>query len=82
MKKLLGITILSFFWSGIALSEFLGSDKTVDYYLDKEEYNLHSTNFSNEGIHIYHLISRASKGPDIITCLYTISNEQTYCFAP
>ena len=82
MKKLLGITILSFFWSSIALSEFLGSDKTVDYYLDKEEYNLHSTNFINEGIHIYHLTSRASKGPDIITCYYTISNQKTYCYAP
>ena len=81
MKKLLGITILSFFWSNIALSEFLGSDKTVDYYLDKEEYNLHSTNFS-EGVHIYHLTSRASKGPDIITCLYTRSNNKTYCYAP
>ena len=82
MKRLLVITILSIFWSNIALSEFLGSDKTVDYYLDKEEYNLHSTNFINEGIHIYHLTSRASKGPDIITCHYMISNDKTYCYAP
>ena len=82
MKKLLVIMLLSFMWCNISFAEFLGSDKTVDYYLQKEEYTLHSTHFIDEGIHVYHLIAGGRKGPDIITCHYLISNNKTYCYAP
>ena len=82
MKKLLGIVVLCLIFSNVALSKNLGVDKTVDHYLSKEGYSLHSTDTVQSGVYIYHLIKGGSPDPDIITCAYTIKSNNTICFAP
>ena len=82
MKKLLAIVVLGLLFSNVASSKNLGIDKTVDHYLSKEGYSLHSTDNSQSGVYIYHLIKGGSPDPDIITCAYTIKSNNTICFAP
>ena len=82
MKKFLLITVLVILWSNTALTKNLGIDKSVDYYLSKEDYTLHSTDVVSSGVYVYHLIKGGSKDPDIITCVYEIKNNNTICFAP
>ena len=82
MKKLLGIVVLCLIFSNVALSKNLGVDKTVDHYLSKEGYSLHSTDIVQSGVYIYHLIKGGSPDPDIITCAYTLKDNNTICFAP
>ena len=82
MKKLLGIVVLCLIFSNVALSKNLGVDKTVDHYLSKEGYSLHSTDTVQSGVYIYHLIKGGSPDPDIITCAYTLKDNNTICFAP
>ena len=43
MKKLLGIVVLGLLWCSVSYAKTLGIDKTVDHYLSKEGYSLHST---------------------------------------
>ena len=80
MKKLLLITLISFTWCNVSLSESLGVDKTVNDYL-KEGYTLHSTNIAGDGYYLYHLVQGGSKIP-LITCAYEIVNNNTICWAP
>ena len=80
MKKLLLITLISFTWCNVSLSESLGVDKTVNDYL-KDEYTLHSTNIAGDGYYLYHLVQGGSKIP-LITCAYEIVNNNTICWAP
>ena len=82
MKKLLGIVVISLIFNNVALSKNLGVGKTVDHYLSKEGYSLHSTDVVDSGVYIYHLIKGGSPDPDIITCAYTIKSNNTICFAP
>ena len=82
MKKFLLITVLFILWSNTALTKILGIDKSVDYYLSKEDYELHSTGIVGSGVYVYHLIKDVSKDPDLITCVYNIKNNNTICFAP
>jgi len=82
MKKLLAIIVLSLIFNTVALSKNLGADKTVDYYLSEEGYSLHSTDTVQSGVYIYHLIKGGTPDPDIITCAYTITSNNTICFAP
>ena len=81
MKKILSIVVLSLFWCNTGLTEYLGKDKTVDYYLNQESYMLHSTGYAAD-YYIYHLLKNESKGPNIITCNYIFETKLTYCFAP
>jgi len=80
MKKLLLITLISFTWCNVSLSESLGVDKTVNDYL-KDGYTLHSTNIAGDGYYLYHLVQGGSKIP-LITCAYEIVNNNTICWAP
>jgi len=80
MKKLLLITLISFGWCNVSLSESLGVDKTVNDYL-KDGYTLHSTNIAGDGYYLYHLVQGGSKIP-LITCAYEIVNNNTICWAP
>ena len=80
MKKLLLITLISFGWCNVSLSESLGVDKTVNDYL-KEGYTLHSTNIAGDGYYLYHLVQGGSKIP-LITCAYEIVNNNTICWMP
>jgi hypothetical protein len=80
MKKLLLITLISFGWCNVSLSESLGVDKTVNDYL-KEGYTLHSTNIAGNGYYLYHLVQGGSKIP-LITCAYEIVNNNTICWMP
>ena len=82
MKKLLGIMVISLIFNNVALSKNLGVGKTVDHYLSKEGYSLHSTDVVDSGVYIYHLIKGGSPDPDIVTCAYTIKSNNTICFAP
>ena len=82
IKKLLGIVVISLIFNNVALSKNLGVGKTVDHYLSKEGYSLHSTDVVDSGVYIYHLIKGGSPDPDIITCAYTIKSNNTICFAP
>ena len=82
MKKLLLITLISFVWCNVSLSESLGVDKTVNDYL-KDGYTLHSTNIAGDGYYLYHLVSRGgSSRVPLITCAYEIVNNNTICWAP
>ena len=80
MKKLLLITLISFVWCNVSLSESLGVGATVNDYL-KNGYTLHSTNIASEGYYLYHLVKGGSKIP-LITCVYAIKNNNTLCWAP
>ena len=82
MKKLLGIVVLGLLLSGNAYAKTLGVDKTVDHYLSKEGYALHSTDIIKSGQYLYHLIKGGSKEPDIITCAYFVEDGNTVCFVP
>ena len=82
MKKLLGIVVLGLLWCSVSYAKTLGIDKTVDHYLSKEGYSLHSTDIVQSGVYIYHLIKGGSPDPDIITCAYTLKDNNTICFAP
>ena len=74
--------VISLIFNNVALSKNLGVGKTVDHYLSKEGYSLHSTDVVDSGVYIYHLIKGGSPDPDIITCAYTIKSNNTICFAP
>ena len=89
MKKLLLITLISFVWCNVSLSTSLGTDKTVNDYLE-DDYTLHSINIASDGYYLYHLIHTGSKKdsetliwtPKLITCVYEIKNNNTLCWAP
>ena len=81
MKKLLLITLISFGWCNVSLSESLGVDKTVNDYLF-DGYTLHSTDIVKSGYYIYHLIKGSSNIHPLITCVYEIKNNNTICWVP
>tara|TARA_Y100000996_G_C22387265_1_gene587650 strand:- start:51 stop:299 length:249 start_codon:yes stop_codon:yes gene_type:complete len=82
MKKILGIVVVSLFFTVSASSLPMEGLQRINSLI-KEGYELHSTNVVKSGKYQYNLISDGSNEKErLITCVYTIEKNVAVCWIP
>ena len=80
MKKLLGIVVLGLLLGSSAYAESLGTNKTVNDYVD-DNYTIVSVG-QDDANFFYTLRSNAKSKPLVVTCIYQLKKARTFCFKP
>jgi hypothetical protein len=80
MKKLLWIVVLGLLLSSNVYAESLGINKTVNDYV-KDNYTIISVEQDNANF-FYTLRSNATSKPLVVTCIYRLKENVTFCFKP
>ena len=80
MKKLLGIVVLGLLLGSSAYAESLGTNKTVNDYVD-DNYTIVSVE-QDDANFFYTLRSNTKSKPLVVTCIYQLEETRTFCFKP
>ena len=81
MKKLLGIVVLGLLLCGNAYAESLGTNKTVNDYVN-DNYTIVSVETIDQTNLVYTLESNAKSKPLVVSCIYSFKQNVTICFKP
>ena len=81
MKKLLGIVVLGLLLSSNAYAESLGTNKTVNDYVN-DNYTIVSVETIDQTNLVYTLESNAKSKPLVVSCIYSFKQNVTICFKP
>ena len=81
MKKLLGITVLGLLFTNNLSAENLGTDKTVNDYVN-DKYTIVSVDTIDKTNLVYTLRSNAKNKPLIVSCVYSLTRNATVCIKP
>ena len=79
MKKLLGIVVLGLLLSSNAYAESLGTNKTVNDYVN-DNYTIVSVETIDQTNLVYTLESNAKSKPLVVSCIYSFKQNVTICF--